>query len=245
MKKLNVKVITLGHIPARFDKKKITQWKSSLFEIDGEIDDYPLSCDSDIEDWAFSDVLMAEKIPQLDGHDFLIAITNIPLQDNWYTRRLGNNVVLFTYHEIKDFLIWSNIPIENALLRVLYAYSMVYVRMGGSIPDYDVVVGFTHDETKGCLFDMNGIKSDLVESCDRPIVCRDCEHKFTSKNISVNLISKIKNEIKRVRKPLYFRWVDFIKHHPIISLIISISSVISLGAISSLVATYIYEHLIK
>ena len=244
MQKIKIKLITLGHIPPKLDKKKILKLKSSLFSIDGNIDDYPLTCDSDIE-WAFSDELMSEQLPTLQDNDFLIAITNVPLEQNWYSRRLGNNNILFTFHEIKDFLEYANIPLENAIFRVLYAYSMVYMKSGNKIPDYDSVVGFTHDETKGCLFDMNGIKTDLIESCAPPIICRDCEHKFSGKNISLNLIQSIKHEIKKIKKPLYYRWVDFVKVHPVISLVLSMFSVVILGMISSIFATLVYEHLVK
>lgn len=245
MQKINIKLVTLGHIPANFDKSKILKWKSSYISIDKSIDDYSLTCDSDIEDWAFSDKLMSEQLPELKEHDFLIAITNVPLENNWYSRRLGNNRVLFTFHEIKGFLDYANIPLENAILRVLYAYSMIYMKSSNAIPDYNSVIGFTHDETKGCLFDMNGIKTDLIESCASPIVCRDCEHKFHGKNIPLNLIQGIRREIKRIKKPLYYRWVDFIKSHPIISLVVSMSSVIILGTISSILATLVYEHIVK
>lgn len=232
-------------MPARFDKNKLLKWESSHFFIDQSIDDYALTCDSDIEDWAFSDRLMLDQLPSLSEYDFLIAITNVPLEGNWYSRRLGNNKVLFTFHEIKDYLAYENIPLENAILRVLYAYSMVYMRNCKSIPDYETVLSFTHDETKGCLFDMNGIKTDLIESCAPPIICRDCEHKFSGKNIPINLIQTIKKEIKKIKKPLYYRWVDFVKDHPIISLIISVFSVVFLGVISSTIATFFYEKIIK
>ncbi|EJZ6658440.1 hypothetical protein OIN05_000504 [Salmonella enterica] len=245
MGKIKIKLVTLGHIPARFDKNKILKWKSSYFSIDKSIDDYSLTCDSDIEDWAFSDRLMSEQLPEIKEHDFLIAITNVPLENNWYSRRLGNNRVLFTFHEIKDFLDYANIPLENAILRVLYAYSIAYLNNGSEIPGYDSVIGFTHDETKGCLFDMNGIKTDLIESCASPIVCRDCEHKFHGKNVPLNLIQGIRKEIKRIKKPLYYRWVDFVKSHPIISLVASMVSVIILGMISSIFATLLYENIIK
>ncbi|EOX8480732.1 hypothetical protein AIT98_004017 [Salmonella enterica subsp. indica] len=245
MQKINIKVVTLGHIPASFDKNRILKWKSSYINIDKSIDDYSLTCDSDIEDWAFSDRLMSEQLPELKDHDFLIAITNVPLENNWYSRRLGNNRVLFTFHEIKSFLDYANIPLENAVLRVLYAYSMVYMKSNNTIPDYNSVIGFTHDETKGCLFDMNGIKTDLIESCASPIVCRDCEHKFHGKNIPLNLIQGIRKEIKKIKKPLYYRWVDFVKSHPIISLIVSMGSVIILGMVSSILSTLVYEHIVK
>src|SRR5208283_5115351 len=50
-------------------------------------------------------------------------IVNVPIQDNWYSRRLGNNQVVFTFHQINEFLEHFNIPIENVIYRLLYAYT--------------------------------------------------------------------------------------------------------------------------
>ncbi|MGW1444125.1 hypothetical protein ACWA06_15430 [Serratia rhizosphaerae] len=241
MTKLKIKIITLGYIPARFNIKKVQDWKSKLFEI-SSIDYHNLNCDSDIDyAWAYSDNLIAQQIPDIGDANFLVILTNVPLEDNWYSRRLGNNKIIFTFHEIKDYLLYDNIPLENVVYRILYAYSLVYMRSGRRIPDYGETPGFTHDETKGCLFDMNGIKSDLIESCNKPIVCRECEHALTNGMVPNNVIDKARSELKMIKKTLYYRWLDFIKVHPIISLIISSLTVIFLGVIGSLIATNIYE----
>ncbi|HID9469255.1 TPA: hypothetical protein ACXI1T_001963 [Serratia liquefaciens] len=241
MTKLKIKIITLGYIPARFSIKKVQNWKSKLFEI-SSIDYHNLNCDSDIDyAWAYSDNLIAQQIPDIGDANFLVILTNVPLEDNWYSRRLGNNKIIFTFHEIKDYLLYDNIPLENVVYRILYAYSLVYMRSGRRIPDYGETPGFTHDETKGCLFDMNGIKSDLIESCNKPIVCRECEHALTNGMVPKNVIDKARSELKMIKKTLYYRWLDFIKVHPIISLTISSLTVIFLGVIGSLIATNIYE----
>lgn len=245
MQKIKIKLVTIGAVPAKIDRKKLLNWKSSVLCIDKSIDDYPLQGDSDLDDWSFSDQSMRSHIPEYEDHDFVIAITNVPLQLNWYSRRLDNKNVLFTFHEIKEYLDKANIPLENAILRVLYAYSIAYKSNNNAIPNYDGQFSFTHDETKGCLFDMNGLKMDLIESCHSPIICTDCEHKFSRNNVPGNVIHSIQKEIKKIKKPLYYRWVGFIKHHPIISLFLSIFSVIVLGMISSILATLTYEHLIK
>lgn len=245
MAKIKIKVVILGNLPHRFNIQKIQQWESNLFAIANDIDYHSLTSDSDTPGWGYSDALISKQLPDFEDSNFLIALTNVPLENNWYSRRLQNNKVVFTFHEIKDYLLYENIPLENVVLRVLYAYSLGYMRSGGKIPEYNEVSGFTHDETRGCLYDMNGIKFDLVESCDGPIICNDCEHTLASGKVPLNLIADTRKELKKVRKDIYFRWVDFIKIHPILSLIISLLSVVFFGSISSLIATLIYEKLIK
>ncbi|CDH00341.1 conserved hypothetical protein [Xenorhabdus bovienii str. feltiae Moldova] len=204
MARLKIKIVTLGYIPARFDIKKVQGLKSKLFEI-SSIDYHNLNCDSDIGyAWAYSDDLIVQQIPDIGDANFLVVLTNVPLEDNWYSRRLGNNRVIFTFHEIKDYLLYENIPLENVVYRILYSYSLVYMRYEHRIPDYGETLGFTHDETKGCLFDMNGIKSDLIESCNKPIICRECEYKLTNAMVPNNVIENIKHELNNIKKPLYY-----------------------------------------
>ncbi|MBP2858316.1 hypothetical protein J8657_11975 [Dickeya oryzae] len=246
MSKVRIKIVTLGHMPAHFNKNKIANCESILFEINNVIDDYPLTCDSDIPDyWAFSDNLISAQLPSCNDADILIAITSVPLQYDWYLRRLNENKVVFTFHMVKDLLKNENIPLENVVYRVLYASSLTYKGSGDRAPSYDDILGFMHDETKGCLFDMNGLKTDLIESCDKPIICKDCEHKLSTRKIPTNLIETVKKELKGIRKTRYYRWADFIKSHPIISLAISLFSVVLFGVLSSVIASILYDKFIK
>ncbi|PHZ21489.1 hypothetical protein [Yersinia massiliensis] len=245
MSKIKIKIVVLGNLPHRFDIHKIKQWNSNLFEISEEIDYHSLTCNSDTDGWAYSDNVIANQLPSFCDADFLVALTNVPLEDNWYSRRLKDNKVSFTFHEIKDLLVYNNIPLENVVLRILYAYSFGYMMSGNKIPSYDDTPGFTHDETRGCLYDMNGIKFDLVESCDNPIICKDCRHNLSIKKVPLNLIDDVRKELKKIRKTRYYRWADFIKVHPIISLTISLLSVVCLGILSSVIASLLYEYFIK
>ncbi len=55
MDKMKITVVTIGHMPAEFNKGKIENWKSSILEIPGEIESYSLTKDSDGYDWEFTD----------------------------------------------------------------------------------------------------------------------------------------------------------------------------------------------
>ncbi len=171
MEKVKIKLVTIGHLPLHLNLRQVEAWNSEIFELIGGIDNFDLRGDSDGPSWEFSDDLLRERLPAHTGADFLLAIVNVPIEANWYSRRLGNNQIVFTFSQIREFLAWENIPLENAILWVLYAYSLLYRRSGNKIPGLGEALSFTHDETRGCLFDMNGIKSDLVESCNKPVVC--------------------------------------------------------------------------
>ena len=84
-----IKVVSIGHLPADFDKAKIKKWSSSIFRINGEIESYSLSSDSDGSNWEFTDEALQKQLPNSFDGDFLIAIVNVPIELNWYSRRLG------------------------------------------------------------------------------------------------------------------------------------------------------------
>lgn len=241
MDKTIISIATIGHMPGELDKTKIKSWKSDLFAVAGDIENYSLTIDSDGNEWEFTDTKLQEVLPEQFRGDFLIAIVNVPLEDNWYSRRLSNNRVVFSFYQIKDILNHFNIPLENAVFRLLYAYAFLYKRTGGRIPLNSDATNFTHDETRGCLFDMNGIKTDIVYSLHEPIICSDCVERLRNEKVSNEAISKAQKEIIKIKKPLFYRMASFVKKHPIWSIVISAISAIVLGTIGSYIATVIYE----
>lgn len=241
MEKVKINIATIGHMPADFNKEKIEAWKSSLFEVVGRIEGYDLTVDADDYDWSFTDSAINETLPKSQSGDFTVAIVNVPLELNWYSRRLPDNKVVFTFHQIRDILLYSDIPLENIVYRLLYAYTLLYLRSNNRIPSNEESTKFTHDETRGCLFDMNGDKTDIVYSCHQPILCDDCVNRLRNEKVSKEKIKITQNEIKKIRKPLFYTLTAFIKKHPIYALLLSSIFAIALGVIGSLIANIIWE----
>ncbi len=245
MSKVKIKLISIGHLPFEYNSKKILNFSSSLFEVEENIDNLALRCNSDSYDWAFSDDLVKKQMPELNGADYMIAIVNVPLEDNWYSRRLGNNQIVFTFHEIKEILQNANIPLENVIYRLLNAYTFAYKRSGNKIPDFSEMSSFTHDETRGCLFDMNGIKTDLIASCHKPIICGECKERLLRDRVSENEIKSAEKDIKNIKKDLYHSILSNVKRHPIFALVISSIFAVTLGIAGSIIGSYAFEYLQK
>lgn len=243
MSKVRIKLVSIGHLPLNFQPKKIKKWKSNIFQVVEEIDNYSLRCNSDGSDWEFSDMAVKSQLPVQFDADFMIAIVNVPIEDNWYSRRLGNNQVVFTFNQIKEILEHNNIPLENIVYRLLYAYSLLFKRAGNRIPDFNESMGFTHDETRGCLFDMNGIKTDIVASCHNPQICDECQERLKQERVSKYVIEDTQGEIKRIKKDLYFRIIGHVKKHPILTLGISSFFALGVGVTGSIVGSFIYEYI--
>lgn len=238
---VDIEIVKIGHLPFDLDLDKITGWRSKIFRVSKEVKSFGFDLNADLDGWAYSDSAILSRFPAGGDFSFRIAIVNFPLQDNWYSRRLDDNKIVFSFHEIKDFLQSRNIPLENAILRVLYAYSLLYRRSNNRIPRLYERAAFTHDGTRGCLFDMNGIKSELVESCDRPIICSDCQTSLKRDKVSIDDVEKVKNEILKIKKPLYYRLLDFARGHPIVAILLSSMLAIFLNVSSS----YIYDFIFK
>ena len=233
--KVRIKLVTIGYLPHDFRIEKIKNWKSETFQLVGNIENFSLRTNSDGEHWEFSDSLIKEQLPNTSDVDFVIALVNVPIENNWYSRRISKNQIVITFHEIRDILRDSNIPLENVVLRLLYSYSLVYRQYGNRIPTVDEAVDFTHDETRGCIFDMNGIKTDLSFSCDKPQICDECQERLRKNSVSNDVIEQSKKEILKIRKEFYYRILDFVKKHPVWALIISSSYALILNIIASII----------
>jgi hypothetical protein len=242
---VNIKLAILGHFPHTSQIEKIKSWKSDLFKV-VEVCKYNIVGDSDGHNWEFLDENVERQLPPRGTADVLISVTNIPIEANYFARRYTDNRVCISYNSMSEILNYNNIPLENLLLRVLYSVAFVYRRYGNRIPLMTEDTNFSHDETRGCIFDMNGIKTDIIYSTYKPQLCTSCIHALTNNHVAVNriennLIEKVQKELLKINKVLYFQIADFIKRHPIYSIIISSLTAIVLGAVGSVIASFIYE----
>lgn len=79
MDKARIKLVTIGHMPPHLNFNWAATWKSEIFELVDQVENFALRCDSDSYDWVFSDALLQTQLPALADADFLIAIVNVPI----------------------------------------------------------------------------------------------------------------------------------------------------------------------
>lgn len=244
MKKVRVQLMILNAMPIKFDIHRVETWKSDLFEIiGGNRIEKELGVLGANENWEFADTdlvaYMDSRPPQ--EASFTIAIVNVKLQENYYARRVCENRIIFSFNQISDYLKQENIPLENAVLRSLYLYSLVYLR-DGKIPPLSSQK-ITHDETRGCLFDMNGIHREIVFSVQQPNLCDQCAGQLKGEGVDPRIIETTRMELRRLRKPLYYRILAWIEQKPITALVVSSVYAVILGTIGSLIASYIWDRI--
>lgn len=237
---IDIHMVTMGHMPVDFDMNIIMDWKSKVFKV-GNFSKITLRVDSDMPDHSFSDGILANQLSNISGGDFVFIITNVPLEENWYSRRITDNMVVFTFHEIKEILENYNVPLENIVLRMLYAYSFLCLRNNKRLPSLSSGIHFTHSEARGCIYDFNGIKSDVHHSCDSPIICDKCTQDIRNNNVSEIIIDSGKNEINNIKRKLYYRIVRFMKKRPIASFLYSVSLASIIGLSTSIFGSFLYK----
>jgi hypothetical protein len=233
--KVKIELGILGHLPHASEIIKIKDWNSKLFEITS-INSYNFVGCSDGPNWEFLDANIEKELPERAEADILVVITNVPLEDDYFVRRFSNNRICITYSGMSDILIYNDIPLKNLLLRLLYSASLVH-KKHGRIPLMSEIK-FTHDDPRGCIFDMNGAdKKDIVYSTNKPEICNSCEESFVNNNaknnsVKAKVIDKIQIELQQINKGLYFEMADYVKKHPIFAIVFSSLAAITLDVIA-------------
>lgn len=245
---VKVKIAVIGGISQELKDKKLLKWKSDVFSICGDIVKCNLNAQPDLEyNRGFSDETLKQCLPTLeqirtnsnnkDNWDITIYVMSVPLQGNYYSRILNENRIVVTYYDIKNLLNEKDIPLENYLLRLLYAYTLVFMAKEGKVMSMQDEGFLSHEDSRGCIFDMSGTYQDISYSSVSPTICEECVGKLVTRNIPNNKIQQIRKELKGVRLTWNNRLNLFLKRHPILSIVLTIFSTLLLG----LIVNYIWS----
>ena len=244
---VNVRLVFIGKNPPELDVRNVTSWKSDLFKIYPEVR-YPLNLTPDIYPWGYSDVYLSKNLPSVakvtqqtkdnQKTDLTFYIIDAPLENNWLSRIIEPNRIVVTFYEAKDILKKEYIPFENYIIQNLYFYSLLFVKAGTGIITMDDELNMVHGARRCCVFDMCGLKEEMVDSCIEPILCTSCKKQL--ENVDENLLMKVEQELKGLKRSSYYKMALFLKAHPWWSLIASLVAAIVCGVLGS----FIYQGLI-
>lgn len=237
-KKVKIELVVMGDLPYRLDLEKIKRWKSLLFEITKTSTCKPPEHAKGEDEWEYSDAQLNEPLHDPDEVDIVLAVTSVPVEKKYTMRRFADNRACMTYSEKVEMMIANNIPLENFLLRGLYYLSLVYLRSGGKIPHSKEDKRYTHDETKGCIFDMCGIRPEVLYSLHKPRICRECLEKI-QQELHGFPANRIQLELNEIKKDLIYQVTDFVKRYPVLSLFLSSCYAVFLGVVASMIASFI------
>lgn len=235
--KSKVTLIKLGHINHFVNIEKIKKWKSKLFEV------VNIQCVEHLPDTDSWDGYLDQKFTRDElnkiiscpkDSDFAIAIMPYRFVDNFYMHRIGNNCVVISLSGIPEILEKDNISVENFIIKQIYEICAIK-NLVNDISSEDVYQ-FVHLDTRGCIFDMNGERSDILYNTEKPIICESCKTTFKKKQVNSEIVSILEQELKNIKKPLVLRIERYIRKYPLVSVILSAFVALLLN----LIANYIF-----
>ena len=228
--------VRLGTFQHAIDFRALMEWRSNLFSVvstEQSLDHLP---DPRIEG-GFSDAELEEQLrPTNNGNGLTIGITDAALSGGFYLRRLSDNRAVISVYDVAEEIKERHCSVESFILRNAYQLVIAYYNFNGVIPPS--ISKLSHDEVRGCVFDFNVNKFDVVRSLNKPILCKPCRGKIAQPHLK-DLLPKLDAELKKIRKPLFFRIVDFVEKRPIASLIITLLT----GLALNIAASFIYDRI--
>jgi hypothetical protein len=240
MKKISI--VQLGFLKRQINLRKLKQWKSNLFSIDNvnEISYMPESDYSD--DWQYlPDEKVSANVKHESNSDITIVVTEYRLEDNFYMRRVDRNVVAISLFEVGDILQNYHIPSEYFIFKNIYEI-VTLLHIYHKLPTTkEEIPDIIHDETRGCLFDMHGIKTDIIYFfTGKHSLCSQCEAYLVKKQLPKDFLKDLVGELRKIRKPAFYKIYDFVKCHPIWSIAIVVISQLVIGLLAGLLANYLF-----
>lgn len=231
---MNISLVTLGHLKYPFKKKDLTKWKSGLLKITCSAE-VMLLPDPEGHRQEYLDRQLLNLIQSNQKAEITVALIDAPLENNYYMRVISKSTFVISLFEMAEIVRDANLTIEQYIIRNLYIIAVVCVSRNPAIPfDYSK---WAHKAIRGCLFDMNMDKKDIVFSLGKTAICDECTTRTQSYQLPNGFIKNLKNELKKIQKPIYYRMLDWVREHPIWALVFSALFAISLN----LFASYIFD----
>lgn len=234
MRPIKISLVSLGNLKYPVNVAQLEAWQSAVLNIQHSASVGHLP-DSDGDGWEYTDEQLLKVLASDGGSDFTVGLIGLQLEDNYYMRRLTDKVAVLSLYEMADIVRYSEFTLEQYILRNLYELTVLYTANGKLIPtDYAT---WAHDEVRGCIFDMNSSKSDIVFSLDRPKLCPACKTRVSSKQVPAEFVPAVERELLRIKKTLFVRMTEWVKRHPIFALLITAT----FGILLNLIASIIFE----
>lgn len=233
MPQLKIALVTLGNLKYPIDVQKLEKWKSKILKINHGASVGHLE-NAKGENWEYTDEQLQANIKADSTADFTLALIDAPIEDNYYLRRLSDNVAVLSLNGMLDITQFYGFSPDQYILRNLYELSVLFTANQKLTTGYQT---WAHDETRGCLFDMNANRTDIVFSLHRPRLCEACSGRVSAYQLPALFLSNLKSELNKIKKPLFVRMLDWVRMHPIAALALTAIS----GVILNLIASVIFE----
>jgi len=215
----NIKLIIIGHSDRVVNFDLIKKYKSKYFKFSDieRINNLPNpQKDDGYLDIVYTKTEIQKIMQDIEFDGLCIAIMNYGFDDNFYMHRVGINKVCISIYGLENILNKKNISIENFIIKNTYEMFIFY-KILKNLANNEEVYTFIHSDTRGCLFDRNGDKRDIVYNTEKPIICDECKGEISKKSIPKNFLEEIQKELSRIDKPFIKKIENFISKYPLFS----------------------------
>lgn len=223
MNMIKIKLIIIGHSDRVVNFDLIKKYKSKFFNFSDieRINNLPNpEKDDGYLDIVYTKAEIQTVMNDIEFDGLCIAIMNYGFDDNFYMHRVGNNKVCISIFELENILSEKKISIENFIIKNVYEIFIFY-KIVKNLTDNKEVYQFIHTDTRGCLFDLNGDKRDIVYNTEKPIICDECKGKISKKSIPKNFLEDIQGELLKIDKPFIKKIENFISKYPLFSVLVT------------------------
>jgi hypothetical protein len=232
MHPLKVTIVSLGSLKYPVNMSYLEGWKSQIIKLSHGASVGHLH-NAEGDNWEYTSDQLYHLLHADNNASFTVALISAPLEENYYMRRLGDKVAVISLFEMAEIVRYTDFTIENYILRNIYEIAVLYAANGALIPSD--AYSWAHDDVRGCLFDMNANKSDIVFSLHQPKLCDACKAKVLLRQVDSDFLPALSKELQKIKKALYFRMSEWVKAHPIMALTVAALSAIFLNLIASVI----------
>lgn len=231
MPPIRINLVKLGNLKFPISFPTLEGWQSDLMSIH-RIAEVGVMPNAEGGNWTYSDAQLERLVTHEQSCDITVAIINAPLENNFYLRRFRNNTAVLSLYETGDILQFHDLKPEHFIIKNLYEIVLIFLENNRTVPNS--VYSVAHDETRSCLFDMCADKLDIVFSTAQPTICESCKVRLRSKQLDKDLLETLERELRRIRKALFYRISDFVKIHPLVTLLIAAISGLMLNVLGNI-----------
>ena len=231
--KINISLVSYGLYKSQINIKFLMNWESKYFKISNYTQIKNIAEPTGSR-WEYTDKDIEKHLVHTTG-DITIALTDITLEYNYYLRRIHDNVCILSTKDMAEIMFENNYAIEHFILRNIYPLIISFYAIKSVKPLHS----WSHVVIKGCFFDKNAYKTDILFSMDRPIVCEECSYRILDKPMPLGFLEDIQKEYRKLKRPLYYRINRYVKNNLAASIAIIAFSTIILNIISNIATEYI------
>lgn len=231
---INIKLIIIGHSDRIVNFDLLKKYKSKFFKFSDieRVNSLPNpNKDDGYLDIVYSKEEISSIMQDIKFDGLCIAVMNYVFDDNFYMHRIENNKVCISIFGLENILSKKNISIENFIVKNTYEVFIFYKILQNLASNE--IYQFVHKDTRGCLFDLNGNKEDIIFNTERPIICDECRGKINRKSIPKNFLEDIEKELSKIDKPRIKKIENFISKYPLSSIILTFIFTTSINIFSS------------